>query len=159
MSKPQRFRFNGCFRWWGKVDSNHRRRRQQIYSLSPLATREFPHIQCPLRNAYIIAQPSAVVNRFLKSLLLFCRKFFQPIFGLFLLLCCSPNLFSGIPHAPLQSSLCHAVSNPAIETKKNQANLILFRLNGGRWIRTTEGGASRFTVCPLWPLGNSPKLQ
>ena len=29
---------------------------------------------------------------------------------------------------------------------------------GGRWIRTTEGIASRFTVCPLWPLGNSPIL-
>ena len=29
-------------------------------------------------------------------------------------------------------------------------------LGGGRWIRTTEGIASRFTVCPLWPLGNSP---
>ena len=29
---------------WGKVDSNHRRHCQQIYSLSPLATREFPHI-------------------------------------------------------------------------------------------------------------------
>ena len=29
--------------WWGMVDSNHRRHRQQIYSLSPLATREFPH--------------------------------------------------------------------------------------------------------------------
>ncbi len=29
--------------WWGKVDSNHRRHCQQIYSLSPLATREFPH--------------------------------------------------------------------------------------------------------------------
>ena len=27
---------------------------------------------------------------------------------------------------------------------------------GGEWIRTTEGGANRFTVCPLWPLGNSP---
>ena len=27
------------------VDSNHRRRRQQIYSLSPLATREIPHIK------------------------------------------------------------------------------------------------------------------
>ena len=27
---------------------------------------------------------------------------------------------------------------------------------GGRWIRTIEGIASRFTVCPLWPLGNSP---
>ena len=30
--------------WWGKMDSNHRRHCQQIYSLSPLATREFPHI-------------------------------------------------------------------------------------------------------------------
>ena len=29
-------------------------------------------------------------------------------------------------------------------------------LSGGRWIRTIEGIASRFTVCPLWPLGNSP---
>ena len=31
--------------WWGMVDSNHRRHRQQIYSLSPLATREIPHIR------------------------------------------------------------------------------------------------------------------
>ena len=30
--------------WWGKVDSNHRSHWQQIYSLPPLATREFPHI-------------------------------------------------------------------------------------------------------------------
>ena len=30
--------------WWGKVDSNHRRHCQQIYSLSHLATLEFPHI-------------------------------------------------------------------------------------------------------------------
>ena len=28
------------------------------------------------------------------------------------------------------------------------------RLNGRRWIRTTEAICSRFTVCPLWPLGN-----
>ena len=27
-------------------------------------------------------------------------------------------------------------------------------LNGWRWIRTTEAICSRFTVCPLWPLGN-----
>ena len=26
--------------WWRRVDSNHRSRRQQIYSLPPLATRE-----------------------------------------------------------------------------------------------------------------------
>ena len=34
--------------WWGMVDSNHRRRCQQIYSLSPLATREIPHIHMNL---------------------------------------------------------------------------------------------------------------
>ena len=28
------------------------------------------------------------------------------------------------------------------------------RQNGWRWIRTTESVANRFTVCPLWPLGN-----
>ena len=28
--------------------------------------------------------------------------------------------------------------------------------NGRRRIRTFEGSASRFTVCPLWPLGNLP---
>ena len=27
-------------------------------------------------------------------------------------------------------------------------------LNGWRWIRTTEATCNRFTVCPLWPLGN-----
>ena len=32
-------------------------------------------------------------------------------------------------------------------------------LGGGWWIRTTEGEASRFTVCPLWPLGKSPILN
>ena len=30
--------------WWRRVDSNHRRRCQQIYSLPPLATRELLHI-------------------------------------------------------------------------------------------------------------------
>ena len=33
----------------------------------------------------------------------------------------------------------------------------IFDFGGGWWIRTTEGIASRFTVCPLWPLGKSPK--
>ena len=32
------------FFWWGRTDSNHRSDTQQIYSLSPLATRELPHI-------------------------------------------------------------------------------------------------------------------
>ena len=31
---------------------------------------------------------------------------------------------------------------------------------GGRWwIRTTEATCNRFTVCPLWPLGKSPKYK
>ena len=34
-----------CFSWWERVDSNHRRRCQQIYSLPPLATREHSHIK------------------------------------------------------------------------------------------------------------------
>ena len=38
------------FFWWGKVDSNHRSETQQIYSLSPLATREFPHIHFSVRG-------------------------------------------------------------------------------------------------------------
>ena len=32
------------FLWWGRTDSNHRSETQQIYSLSPLATRELPQI-------------------------------------------------------------------------------------------------------------------
>ena len=31
--------------WWRRMDSNHRRRSQQIYSLSPLATWVLLHIQ------------------------------------------------------------------------------------------------------------------
>ena len=31
----------------------------------------------------------------------------------------------------------------------------LLRFGGGGWIRTTEAKRNRFTVCPLWPLGNS----
>ena len=38
--------------WWGMVDSNHRRRCQQIYSLSPLATREIPHMYLELVDGF-----------------------------------------------------------------------------------------------------------
>ena len=39
--------------------------------------------------------------------------------------------------------------------KFDKSKLVEF-FGGGWWIRTTEGIASRFTVCPLWPLGKSP---
>ena len=41
--------------------------------------------------------------------------------------------------------------------KKKRYHLVSLHLYGGRgWIRTTEVTDNRFTVCPLWPLGNSP---
>ena len=44
-SKQKRDTPNGVsLFWWGRTDSNHRSDTQQIYSLSPLATRELPHI-------------------------------------------------------------------------------------------------------------------
>ena len=39
--------------------------------------------------------------------------------------------------------------------KKHLLMQVLFSGGGGR-IRTIEAKRSRFTVCPLWPLGNSP---
>ena len=52
------------FSWWGMVDSNHRRRCQQIYSLSPLATREIPHILFNPRPPFLASQTSeAFVTR------------------------------------------------------------------------------------------------
>ena len=34
--------------------------------------------------------------------------------------------------------------------------MVLTMLGGGGRIRTIEANRNRFTVCPLWPLGNSP---
>ena len=46
------------FCWLGRTDSNHRSETQQIYSLSPLATRELPHIllRSVEQNSRIITQ-------------------------------------------------------------------------------------------------------
>ena len=41
--------------------------------------------------------------------------------------------------------------------KVKTLNAFAFRVFGGSgWIRTTEVTDNRFTVCPLWPLGNAP---
>ena len=43
--------------------------------------------------------------------------------------------------------------------KKSEQTVYSLLWCGGRgWIRTIEVEDNRFTVCPLWPLGNSPKL-
>ena len=43
--------------------------------------------------------------------------------------------------------------------KKSTCHCKCFLFGGRGWIRTTEAESSRFTVCPLWPLGNSPILN
>ena len=42
------------------------------------------------------------------------------------------------------------------QNKSTRHKVGCFCFGGSGWIRTTEGIASRFTVCPLWPLGNAP---
>ena len=53
--------------WWGRTDSNHRSETQQIYSLSPLATRELPLIllrSVETEHAYYNTKNSFVKNFF-----------------------------------------------------------------------------------------------
>ena len=50
---------------------------------------------------------------------------------------------------PFESGNCNG------NTKKTNPIGLVFHGGGGR-IRTIEAKRSRFTVCPLWPLGNSP---
>ena len=64
---------------------------------------------------------------------------------------------------PPDHSAGRCCSNPPLRVKleipdktKNQ-RIFYAGLFGGRgWIRTTEAESSRFTVCPHWPLGNTP---
>ena len=66
------------------------------------------------------------------------------------------------PTSWLQISCSTGWAIPAAQTEHAYYNdsciicQVLFSGGGGR-IRTIEAIRSRFTVCPLWPLGNSPK--
>ena len=68
------------------------------------------------------------------------------------------------PLCPAGHIISEAASLPKAASFAHRANIIAkavdFRQRllhgGGGWIRTTVGIASRFTVCPLWPLGNTP---
>ena len=50
-------------------------------------------------------------------------------------------------------------NNIEYKTKNKNHSNERFLFGGRWWIRTTEGVASRFTVCPLWPLGKSPMYE
>ncbi len=43
--------------------------------------------------------------------------------------------------------------------KKQRTVFTVLCIGGGGWIRTIEVEDNRFTVCPLWPLGNSSVLN
>ena len=57
--------------------------------------------------------------------------------------------------AIVHRTIAFSFSNPPPSRKKTHQTMCLFSGGGGR-IRTIEAKRSRFTVCPLWPLGNSP---
>ena len=62
----------------------------------------------------------------------------------------------GILYLPREPSFSDPkkTKNPNPSPIGNRFGFFLF---GGRgWIRTTEAESSRFTVCPHWPLGNTP---
>ena len=54
------------------------------------------------------------------------------------------------------SKIFHSFRKERISLKKAPTKSMLFS-GGSGWIRTTEVEDNRFTVCPLWPLGNTPK--
>ena len=59
----------------------------------------------------------------------------------------------GMVDLPLRGINFDSTYPPQVKTALRSRTVF----GGGWWIRTTEGIASRFTVCPLWPLGKSPK--
>ena len=74
-----------------------------------------------------------------------------------------PSFASKLANSRLCSPSARGGSNPLyllFKQKEKQTSYWMSAFLGGSgWIRTTEGIASRFTVCPLWPLGNSPILN
>ena len=62
------------------------------------------------------------------------------------------------PSEPLRRTFlpCKKVRSSGSHQIKTAPDWVLFLFGGREWIRTTEARRNRFTVCPLWPLGNSP---
>ena len=81
------------------------------------------------------------------------------IFSLRLQMKLNPPLLTRRSRISSRSDFTHRRWISSAEGGFNWKKLVLSNelFSGGRrWIRTTEGIASRFTVCPLWPLGNTP---
>ena len=104
---------------WAEVDSNHRSKLQQIYSLSPLATRESTHMKF-----YCLPTDIIQINCLMQA-----------------------DDRTRTDNLLITNQLLCQLSHIGLAVK----------LSGWRRIRTFESVANRFTVCPLWPLGNPSK--
>ena len=60
-----------------------------------------------------------------------------------------------VPHR-MPPACCIEFFKSAYNDKKSNTKWCWIFCGGGGRIRTIEAKRSRFTVCPLWPLGNSP---
>ena len=73
---------------------------------------------------------------------------------------CSPCLLRKrvrfyVPFADAKDGLKVRI-HPTSKKEHSQGRCLNCVLGGSGWIRTTEVVDNRFTVCPLWPLGNTP---
>ena len=55
-----------------------------------------------------------------------------------------------------QHTNCTQTLPSLFQTKQKGRHFHVYLYGGSGWIRTTEAKRNRFTVCPLWPLGNTP---
>ena len=62
------------------------------------------------------------------------------------------------PSAPEKARTACFFVVSGIAQRKNPARMHGI-FGGSGWIRTTEVTDNRFTVCPLWPLGNAPNYK
>ena len=60
---------------------------------------------------------------------------------------------------PLSTGQWHFIFESITMQKRASTERCQLFFGGGGRIRTIEAKRSRFTVCPLWPLGNSPKCS
>ena len=91
-----------------------------------------PRVNVYRVNVYIDFTPSFHIRQILSIRTLF-RKLIIPYLSVFV------NTFLGF-------------FGDEIKNRRKNGGFDCF--GGGRWIRTIEARRNRFTVCPLWPLGN-----
>ena len=71
--------------------------------------------------------------------------------------CCDENISQSILIVAYGNVIVNIINFSLSIPCLNEKPRLATRFSGGSgWIRTTEVTDNRFTVCPLWPLGNAP---